>query len=249
MARMLVSGPFISGDLAWLSDKHRGGENANVARLCRVVDLSECGSMVRVCVQGGTPDQKNFEVACNCLTPAISEEIERSESVDDMLKNRGHHRGILAYWEKEYTDYATAIMRDAASLASREQLDIEMWRLTDTTRAMRRIALAQNITEADTLLILTTIQPLIASGAVGPRFTELSADIIVDFTYREWLSVQAGPRCDDSSRAENREAHRAIEKAVYQWMFESGMARLAGAMTLVKAGRGESPWDLSSMFK
>jgi hypothetical protein len=242
LARMLVSGPRLEGDLVWVSDHLRGGDNARVARLGEVIEVCDNGMLLRVRLRQRSSPGALVEVRAADVSVAVPEEIARAGSAEDLRKARGHHTEILAHWEEIDSEFAQCIMRNATSLATNERLDVEMWRLTDTIESMRRFALALDVADADKALLLSVIGPIVSSGAVGPAFRELAADTICDDTYKAWLALQRGPRFGEAARAENREALGAIGRAARAWLHRDGLERLMAAMTLSKSREGLSPW-------
>lgn len=244
LARMLVSGPRLEGDLVWVGDHLRGGDNASVARLGEVVEVCDNGMLLRVRLRQCPSPHALVEVRAADVSVAVPEEIARAGSAEDLRKARGHHATILAHWEARDSEFVSQIVRDATSLSTNERLDVEMWRLADTVESIRRFALAHDVADADKALLLSVIGPIVASGAVGPAFRELAADTICDDTYKAWLALQRGPRCGDAARAENREAREAIGRAARAWLHRDGLERLMAAMTLAKSREGLAPWAL-----
>lgn len=134
--------------------------------------------------------------------------------------------------------------QNAGREAARKIVKTELESMAPTTLALSRLVARGVLTAADSMLVSSHVSDLCTNMQIGPACAELFEMILCEHVYDLWKSRSTNTACGAERRGQYCSAHKAIQAASNQWCLQQGFERACAALVLLRASRGETPWEV-----
>lgn len=182
------------------------------------------------------------------LDPVIRATIAQvaHAQAEDIECLRSHCPDAVSEWTRHHEQAMEIACADASAHRAEMRVDAAVASIAATVEDLDVVASAVALQNEDRHLLLHHVVPLIGAECLGPAVQELLADCIAHRVLRQWTEAFYGARpttvCD--ARSHVTRAQDEIRRAAHSWVHGTGPGRVYGGITLAKAERGETPWDV-----